>query len=209
MTVDPDKRTFESQGFGHSLDWELPAALLIIDFVRGFTKPDVFGGFNTRSAALNTIAVLDRFRQLAWPVAFTRIVYANDSSDANIFSQKVPSVLSLTEDNPDSHVIDELKPLDGELVVCKTAPSAFFGTSLLTFLTQKGIKTIAIAGATTSGCVRASVVDAMSFGFKPIVITDCVGDRVESAHVSSLRDMGMKYADLATSQDFFERLHHS
>lgn len=201
-----DRQVFERQGFGAHFGCEPPYGLLIVDFVNGFVKSEAFGGFNTNTAAGNTVAVLSRFRAAGWPVAHSRIVYATDGSDANVFSQKVPTVLSLTEDNPESHIVDELAPQAGELVVCKTAPSAFFGTSLLTFLTQRGVRTLAIAGATTSGCVRASVVDAMSFGFKPIVLSDCVGDRVESAHESSLRDMQMKYADVLDSGVFFEQL---
>jgi maleamate amidohydrolase len=179
---------------------------VIVDFVRGFVNPSVFGGFNTLQASRNTVSVLDRFRQLDWPVVFTRIVFSGDGSDANVFSQKVPSVLALTEDNPDSHIVDDLSPRKGELVIAKTAPSAFFGTSLSTFLTQRGVRTVAIAGATTSGCVRATTVDAMSLGFMPVVLTDCVGDRVESAHWSSLRDMAMKYADVMSAKHFFSRV---
>ena len=206
MVQDQEAQLFEQQGFGHSLELSAPAALLIVDFVRGFVTPTVFGGFNTHEASRNTVSVLDRFRQLDWPVVFTRIVFSGDGSDANVFSQKVPSVLTLTEDNPDSHIVDDLLPRKGELVITKTAPSAFFGTSLSTFLTRRGVGTVAIVGATTSGCVRASTVDAMSLGFMPVVLSDCVGDRVESAHLSSLRDMAMKYADVMPAKHFFSRV---
>lgn len=201
-----DQHIFESQGFGHGLVHGPGYGLLIVDFVNGFVSSDSFGGFNTASAATNTLPVLKKARDAGWAVAHTRIVYSPDGADANVFSEKVPSVLKLTEGNPDSHIIETLTPHPGELVACKTAPSAFFGTAVLTYLIAHQVKTLLIAGATTSGCVRASVVDAMSFGFKPVVLRDCVGDRVKSAHVSSLRDMQMKYADVLDAREFFEQL---
>jgi maleamate amidohydrolase len=206
MQIPDDAKVFSSQSFGTPLKWAFPAGLLIVDFVNGFVKPDVFGGYNTLEAAKCTAPVLQAFRDLSWPVIFTRIVYAKDGVDANVFSQKVPAVLALTEDNPDSHVIDLLKPKHGELVINKTVPSAFFGTNLASFCLLHDIRTMVICGATTSGCVRASVIDAMSYGIAPIVLSDCVGDRVESAHQSSLRDMAMKYCDVFTSQDVLTRI---
>jgi maleamate amidohydrolase len=88
----------------------------------------------------------------------------------------------------------------GELVVRKNVPSAFFGTPLAPWLTQRGIKTLLVAGCTTSGCVRASVVDAMSFGFRPVVISDCVGDRAQAPHDASLFDIEQKYGDVVASE---------
>ncbi len=76
----------------------------------------------------------------------------------------------------------------------KTVPSAFFGTQLAPWLTQRAVQTLLVAGAVTSGCVRASVVDAMSFGFRPFVLSDCVGDRAIGPHEANLFDMQQKYA---------------
>ncbi|MNS75528.1 Maleamate amidohydrolase [compost metagenome] len=77
-------------------------------------------------------------------------------------------------------------------------PSAFFGTSLAAWLTQRGVRTLLVAGAVTSGCVRASVVDAMQYGFRPLVLSDCVGDRALAPHEANLFDMAQKYATVAT-----------
>ena len=90
----------------------------------------------------------------------------------------------------------ELQPQENELVVSKQYPSAFFGTSLASTLTAKGIDTLIITGVTTRGCVRASCVDAMSHGFIPIVVADACGDRHESPHESNLFDMQAKYAEV-------------
>jgi maleamate amidohydrolase len=109
-------------------------------------------------------------------------------------------MLTLTERAPASAIVPELAPVAGELVVRKNVPSAFFGTPPAPWLTQQGIKTLLVAGGTTSGCVRASVVDAMSFGFRPVVISDCVGDRAQAPHDASLFDIGQKYGDVVASE---------
>jgi maleamate amidohydrolase len=101
---------------------------------------------------------------------------------------------SLTENNPNSAIVPELTPENGELVVRKTVPSAFFGTQLAPWLTERAVQTLLVAGAVTSGCVRASVVDAMSYGFRPLVLADCVGDRAIAPHEANLFDMQQKYA---------------
>ncbi len=100
----------------------------------------------------------------------------------------------------------ELAPQAGELVVRKTVPSAFFGTSLAAWLSQRGVQTLVVAGAVTSGCVRASVVDAMSHGFRPLVVSDCVGDRALGPHEASLFDMGQKYAAVMARDAALEAL---
>jgi len=128
-------------------------------------------------------------------------VYQDDVADANIFALKVPTILSLREDSDGSQIVPELQPVDGELVMRKINPSAFFGTTLAGWLSQRGVQTLLIAGCTTSGCVRASVVDAMCSGFRPLVVTDCVGDRSLQAHEANLFDMNQKYATLMSRDD--------
>ncbi len=176
-------------------------ALIIVDFVNGFVDPDVFGGGNTLDAAEATVGLLDTFRERGLPVVFTRIVYAEDGSDAGIWCEKAPRLRDLTEANPASHVIDILKPDEGEIVIRKTQPSAFFDTNLGSLLRGRNIDAVAIAGATTSGCVRATVVDAISANFRPTVISDCVGDRAQGPHEANLFDMQQKYANLIHSSE--------
>jgi maleamate amidohydrolase len=96
--------------------------------------------------------------------------------------------------------------LYGEHIIRKTQPSAFFGTDLSSWLIGKGVDTLLVAGCTTSGCVRASVVDSMSYNFRTIVVTDCVGDRAIAPHEANLFDMGQKYADLMTSAEVIGHL---
>lgn len=185
---------YERQGFGNQLELAAPFGLLIVDFVNGFADPAVFGGGNIRDAIANTVPLLDAARREGWPVAHSRIVFADDGADHNIFSMKVPNMLSLKEREQNSAIVEELHPRAGELVVRKTVPSAFFGTSLAAWLTQHGVRTLLVAGAVTSGCVRASVVDAMQYGFRPLVLSDCVGDRALEPHAANLFDMEQKYA---------------
>ncbi|MDM0025220.1 isochorismatase family protein [Variovorax saccharolyticus] len=186
--------TYARQGFGADLPLKPPYGLLIVDFVNGFADPAVFGGGNIPAAIDRTVGLLRAARERGWAVAHSRIVYADDGADHNIFSLKVPAMLTLKEREHRSAIVPELAPAAGELVVRKTVPSAFFGTPLTQWLTQRGVQTVLVAGAVTSGCVRASVVDAMSWGFRPVVLSDCVGDRAIAPHDASLFDMAQKYA---------------
>lgn len=186
--------TYRRQGFGATLEPCAPVGLLIVDFVNGFADPAVFGGGNIAAAIERTIPLLAVAREHAWPVAHSRIVYADDDSDRNVFSLKVPGMLTLKEHSHNSAIVPPLAPRDGELVVRKSVPSAFFGTSLAAWLAHRGVRTLVVAGAVTSGCVRASAVDAMQYGFRPFVLSDCVGDRAIAPHDANLFDMAQKYA---------------
>lgn len=192
----PDTAVYARQGFGSSLKLRQPFGLLVVDFVEGFVDPAVFGGGNIPAAMDRTADLLAWARSSGWPVAHSRIVYADDDGDANIFSEKVPGMLGLKELSPASAIVASLAPRPGELVVRKNVPSAFFGTSLAPWLTQRGVRTLVVAGCVTSGCVRASVVDAMCWGFAPVVVSDCVGDRALGPHEASLFDMAQKYAEV-------------
>jgi len=194
--IQDDAAVYDRQGFGRSLTLPPPYSLLIVDFVVGFADPDQFGGGNIPAAIERTRALLRAARTAAWPVAQSRIVFADDRSDANVFSHKVPSLLGLSETSPLSQIVRELSPIPGELVVRKTLPSAFAGTDLQSWLAQRGIRTLLVAGCTTSGCVRASVMDAMNVGIEPLVVSDCVGDRAIAPHEANLFDMRQKYAEV-------------
>jgi maleamate amidohydrolase len=191
-----DETLYAQQGFGRALPLTPPYGLIIVDFVNGFADPAQFGGGNILSAIARTRMALGEARKRGWPVAHTRIVFASDGSDGNIFCRKVPTLAGLTEDNPASQIVPELAPLPGELVVRKTLPSGFTNTGLQSWLTQKSIRSVLVAGCTTSGCVRATVLDAMNAGFMPFVLRDCVGDRASGPHEANLFDMAQKYAEV-------------
>nr|WP_246514311.1 isochorismatase family protein [Neoroseomonas soli] len=173
-------------------------ALVIVDFVVGFSDPAHFGGGNIGPAIEETVRLLAFARRQHWSVAHTRVVYAEDGSDAGVFTMKAPSLRKLTETSPLSQIVPQLAPLPGELVVRKQGASAFFDTNLAGWLVFRRADTLAVAGCTTSGCVRATVVDSMQHNLRTVCVTDCVGDRAIAPHEANLFDIGQKYADLMT-----------
>jgi maleamate amidohydrolase len=197
---------YRAQSFGGKVGIGSQPALCIVDFVNGFIDPKVFGGGNIAEAVASTVGLLAAARRCGLPVAFTRVVYAEDGHDRGAFVRKVPALAKLTEHAPDGQIVPELAPRPGELILRKTQPSAFFGTGYADKLRQQGIDTVIVTGCTTSGCVRATVVDAMSYDFRTIVARDCVGDRSLAAHEANLFDMEQKYADLMGSQEIIAAL---
>ena len=198
MSGHPEADIYHRQGMGHRAGLGHLPALVIVDFVVGFSDPAHFGGGNIAPAIEETVQLLAFARKQGWPVAHTRVVYADDGSDAGVFTLKAPSLKALTERSPLSQIVPELTPLPGELVVRKQGASGFFGTSLAGWLAFRRVDSVAVAGCTTSGCVRATVVDAMQHNFRTICVVDCVGDRAFAPHEANLFDMGQKYADLMT-----------
>lgn len=187
---------YERQGFGHTTGAGERPALIIVDFVNGFADPAAFGGGNINAAILETQELLAFARKMNWPIVFTRVVFADDASDANVFARKVPSILALTEHSFNSAIVAELAPLPNEFILRKRLPSAFAGTDLAAWLAARRVDTVIVAGCTTSGCVRSTVVDAMGNGFLTIVAEGCVGDRALGPHSANMFDMAQKYADL-------------
>ncbi|CAA9237896.1 MAG: N-carbamoylsarcosine amidase [uncultured Craurococcus sp.] len=191
---------FRRQGFANPLGLGQAPALVIVDFVLGFTDPAQFGGGNIGLAVARTVPLLAHARRRGWPVAHTRVVYAEDGSDIGMLATKVPSLRSLTEQAPAGQIVPELAPAAGELIIRKRQASAFFGSELAGWLAMRRADTVLVAGCTTSGCVRATVVDACSHNLRTVVVTDCVGDRAIAPHEASLFDMGQKYADLMPAE---------
>lgn len=187
---------YRAQGFAQPVGIGQAPALVIVDFVHGFTDPAHFGGGNINEAISHTVDLLALARKRGWPVVHTRVVYADDGSDCGGFTRKVPALRQLTEKSPLSHIVPELTPAEGELILRKQNASAFFATGLAGWLGYRRIDTLLIAGCTTSGCVRASVIDSCSHNFRTIVVTDCVGDRAIGPHEANLFDIRQKYGDL-------------
>ena len=191
---------YARQGFGAAMGSGERPALLIVDFVEAFADPGMLGGGNIAAAVAATGPVLEACRERGLPVVFTRIVYAEDGSDVGLWATKLPALRQLTPNAPANRVVEALAPRSGELVIDKKQASAFFGTDLAPWLVRRGVDTLYVAGCTTSGCVRASVVDAIGWNFRPIVIEDCVGDRALGPHDANLFDMRQKYADLVSAE---------
>lgn len=200
---------YDRQGFGNRLGFGRSPAMLVIDFQVGFADPTVLGGGNIAEALENTRRLLAVARERRIPIAFTRHVYAADGSDAGLFNRKLSSNNRLTHDSELSQIAPQVAPEKDELVLTKRYPSAFFSTDLASWLTLRGVDTVVITGCTTSGCVRASAVDAMCLGFRPMVVRDCVGDRAEGPHEASLFDLDQKYADVISSNEAVTNLHNN
>ena len=199
MADHPEADVYAKQQFGQPIALGTSPALIVVDFVNGFLDPDMFGGGNIVDAAKATVPVISAFRGNGFPIVYTRVVYAADGSDAGVWCEKAPRLRELVEDDPCSHVADFIAPQDGDIIIRKTQASAFFGTDLSAILRARGVDTLVVTGATTSGCVRATVIDAISLNFRPVVITDCVGDRALGPHEANLFDIGQKYANMITS----------
>lgn len=195
----PDLDIYKHQGFANPSGFGARPALVIVDFVNGFTDPDQFGGGNIVPAIRATVGLLACFRANQLPVAHTRVVYADDGSDHGVFCLKAPGLKKLTETAHASQIVTDLTPVAGEYIVRKRQASAFFGTELAAWLTFRRADTVVVAGCTTSGCVRATVVDSMQNNFRTVVAEDCVGDRAMGPHEANLFDMRQKYADILDS----------
>lgn len=193
---------YRKQNFGNASGIGKHSALILVDFVNGFVDAQQFGGPHIAAAVESTIPLLAAFRQAGLPVVHTRVVFADDGANKNVFCVKVPPLLQLTEHANGSQIVPQLTPIKGELVLRKTSASAFFSTGLSEWLHLRGVDTAVIVGCTTSGCIRATVVDAMQFNFSTIVIEDCVGDRAMGPHLANLFDMRQKYADVMTRDAF-------
>lgn len=193
---------YRHQGLGGTSGIGRKCALILVDFVNGFVDVDQLGGPHIQAAADQTVALLGYFRTQGLPIVHTRVVFSSDGADVNIFALRVPPLQKLTEEAHASQIVPQLEPKGGEWVIRKQSASAFFETGLAGWLLQRGVDTAVITGCTTSGCVRASVVDAMQHNLRTLVISDCVGDRALEPHAANLFDMQQKYADVMTRDEF-------
>lgn len=197
---------YRHQNFGNSSGIGNRCALVLVDFVNGFVDPDQFGGPHIEQAVHASVPLLAAFREARLPIVHTRVVYADDGSDANVFCMKVPGLQRLTERAHISQIVAPLTPIAGERVLRKTSASAFFSTDLAHWLAFRGVDTVVVAGCTTSGCIRATVVDSMQSNFRTVVVSDCVGDRAMEPHEANLFDMRQKYADVLSRDELLSQL---
>lgn len=195
------RRDYEAKGFAGRSGYGNKPALLIVDFINGFTDPTTPLGGNFGAEVAVTADLMQVFRAAALPVVFTTVVYEQDLRDGGVFVKKVPSLGILTRGSPMVEVDDRLRPLPGEYVAEKKFASAFFGTDVDTYLKSRGVDTLVITGCTTSGCVRASAVDSLQYGYITVVVRDGVGDRAQGPHEANLFDIDAKYGDVVSSPE--------
>ena len=198
---------YRDQGLGAAMGFGKRPALLVIDFINGFNDHDLMGGGNIQDAIDHTAELLAIAQHLDLPVVFSSHVYATDGSDNGLFNLKMPRMAEiLAEGSRAVQVVDELAPRPGERIIKKHYPSAFFGTDLAGWLAAREVDTAIVTGCTTSGCVRATAVDAMGYGFRPMVPRECVGDRADEPHQANLFDLEQKYADVMPLVEIVEEL---
>lgn len=193
---DKTLESYKSKGFASRSGYGKRPGLLIVDFINGFTDPASPLGGNFDSQLKATNALLDAFRAQALPIAYTVVEYDHDFRDAGVFIEKVPSLAVLKKGSHMVEVDDRIKPQPGEYIVSKRYASSFFGTNLDTWFRNNGVDTCVIVGCTTSGCVRASAVDSLQYGYRTVVVRDGCGDRAEGPHEANLFDIDAKYGDV-------------
>jgi nicotinamidase-related amidase len=198
--VESLSRNYASGGFGKSLEPGPRPALLVVDFVQAYLVPGspLYAGVESARDACRQL--LGAARTARIPVIHTNVRYQPGGRDGGVFFRKVPALGCFEADaHPELAAFAHgLEPLDGETVITKQYASAFFGTSLASLLTSLGVDTVLVAGVSTSGCIRATAVDACQHGFVPLVVRDAVGDRHEAPHTASLFDLQAKYAEVVT-----------
>jgi maleamate amidohydrolase len=208
-----DKHTiYQRAQLGHTLGYGRRPAVAVVDLQIGFTAPErspLAGNLDAEVAATNTIIAAARKKNV--PVIFTVVGYdSNRQDDAGLWPEKAPSLRLLTLGSELVELDPRLDRRPADLVIVKKYASAFFGTYLASTLTMKGVDTLIVTGCTTSGCVRATVMDALAHGFRPIVPLEAVGDRAREPHEANLFDIGAKYGDVVPLSDvirYLENLH--
>jgi maleamate amidohydrolase len=189
------------KGAGGRIGFGKRPALLVVDFIRGFTdaRSPLAGDLDEQLEA--TQELLKRARAAAVPVIFSTVAYDTDLQEAGKWIQKIPSNSWLVEGSEWVEVDERLDRRSNEMLLVKKYASCFFSTDLAARLVSKGIDTLIIVGCTTSGCIRATAVDACSYGFHTIVVEEGVGDRAELPHLASLFDIDNKYGDVVGLQE--------
>lgn len=191
---------YRRAGFGGDLGRGTRRALLLVDYVRAYLDPasPLYAGQPDPPSLRACAVLLDAARRHGTPVVHTRVELTPGGLDGGLFARKVPALRVFERGGEFAAAPPALAPAAGELVVTKQYASAFFGTSLASSLRVLGVDALVVAGASTSGCVRASAVDALQHGFVPLVVADACLDRDPRPHQAALFDLDAKYAEVVT-----------
>ena len=180
-------------------------ALLLVDMINGFTSAECPLGTDCPDVVESNRVLLRRFRQLGLPVVFTTVLY-REEQQARVFRQRIPHLNLLTPDSYWVQVDPRLTPVAGEPLLEKQWASSFHCTGLDEYLRGQGVDSLVVTGLTTSGCVRATVVDGLQYDYPVVVPREAVGDRNPDAHAANLFDMHAKYADVAAVEEVLQML---
>ena len=195
------------RGFGGRGGFGRRPALVVIDMTLGFTDPESPLACDLEGPISEIQKLLGAARHAEIPIVFTTVAYReSDKLTAAAFIDKVPALLTLEVGTRWADIDPRISPGETEPVLNKLFASGFFGTGLSSLLTASGVDTLIITGASTSGCVRATAVDALQYGFRPVVPREAVGDRNEQAHEANLYDIDAKYGDVVPARDVLDLL---
>ncbi len=194
-----DEEFFKARGFGIRIGFGERPALIVIDMLKGFTDPNMPLGANLEPQLAAQKPLLDVAHERNIPVIFSTVIYNDaDLKDAGLWAIKMKGSLTLKAGTPAVEIDPRLEMRPSDSLLVKKYASCFFGTDLVPRLMNQRVDTLIIVGCTTSGCVRATAVDAVQNGFRPIVVREAVGDRSAAAHEQSLFDLNAKYADVCS-----------
>ena len=193
------------RGFGGRGGFGRRPALVVIDMTLGFTDPESPLACDLEGPISEIQKLLGAARRAEIPIVFTTVAYReSDKLTAAAFIDKVPALLTLEAGTRWTEIDPRIAPREAEPVLNKLFASGFFGTGFSSLLTAAGVDTLIITGASTSGCVRATAVDALQYGFRPVVPREAVGDRNSDAHEANLYDMDAKYGDVVSVWEVLE-----
>lgn len=198
---DDTREIYERARLGQSVPLGTSPAVLVVDFSCGFTDPACALGSDLTREIEATNRVLSAAREKGLPVIFTTIGFEASGKDGSLWLLKAPSLADLRIGEAWVEIDPRLERREDEVVILKKGASAFFGTNLPSVLVSQGVDTIILCGATTSGCIRATAVDLLQYGYPTLVPRECVGDRAQGPHEANLVDIQAKYADVVSVDD--------
>jgi nicotinamidase-related amidase len=187
------------RGFAGRVGYGARPAVLVVDLIRAFTDEACPLGADLDREVANTRRILEAARAAGAVVVMSTSYYDEALDEAGLWSLKVPNNEWLVEGTEWVEIDERLERRPGDMLLVKKYASCFFGTDLVSRLVSRGVDTLIVTGCTTSGCVRASAVDACSYGFHTIVVEDAVGDRAPLSHLTCLFDIDAKYGDVVTT----------
>jgi maleamate amidohydrolase len=194
--------TYRARGLGGKQATGARPCLVVVDLNRGFTDPDSPLHCDADAAVEATARLLDVARANGRPCVFTTVAYDEAGKDvARAFLEKVPSLATLAAGSPWVEIDERIAPRAGEPVLRKLFASAFFGVPLASLLAAHGCDSIIVCGASTSGCVRATVVDGLQHGYRVIVPREAVADRAAGPHAAALFDIQAKYGEVVSTAE--------
>jgi nicotinamidase-related amidase len=196
----------DEAGFSGHLRPGTRPAVVFVDFVRAYFEPGEQLYMGLDDCLESAGRVLEAARAAGVLVVHTKVSFAEGGIDGGQFFRKVGALASFVGDTPAGRIMPQVAPRGGEPVLVKQYASAFFGTSLASTLQSNGVDTLIITGVSTSGCVRATAVDALQYGFVPLVVRDAVGDRADGPHEANLYDIQAKYGEVLDESTILEYL---